>query len=353
MADLELVGLHPDGDHLILTDPDGVRHRVVIDEALRVAVRRDRSHLEKIRSDVTLRPREIQALLRAGGSPDAIAHEAGLPVERVRRYEGPVVAERDYLAQQARALRIGRSPDSPTLGDLVVDRLAARGVAAGTVRWDARRYRSEPWQVVVHFHAGDKDQEATWEVDLASGTITALDDEGRWLSETDLSTGAARHLNAVPGAGLYDVEADGDIAPVLHAVDAVIRDSRPRPAPELDSAPEPDSAFEPDSADDADSEGDATEAMLDELSGSRGVRQQVRIEDDDEQAHLELGLWDDPPAAHPPASRPQEAVDATVLPGPGARSEDESRPAAERPKRRGRRTSVPSWDEIVFGAKDD
>jgi len=394
MADLELVGIHPDGDHLILMDADGERHRLVIDEALRAAVRRDRPHLEKVRSETGPRPRDIQAMIRAGASAADMAAEAGLPVEQVRRYEGPVIAEREYVAQRTRALNVGRSKDSPTLGDLVTDRLAARGVESQSLSWDARREGSDPWQVIARYHAGGKDLEATWEVDLTAGAFTALDDEARWLSETDLGGGAGRHLSPVRGSRLYDVESDGDITPALRAVDAVIRDSRPQVVPD----PEPESAeLTPE-----DQDALHTETLLAELNGNRGVRQRVEIDDDElaEQVRNESEpqptLWDEVPGAHPAASRPQDATDATVLPGPGSasapsgpeatrptepsaedapsggknerqptsgaentsasakRTEPQDQPARSgRRSRRSRRTSVPSWDEIVFGAKND
>ncbi|MGC0142464.1 septation protein SepH [Pseudactinotalea sp. Z1732] len=400
MADLELVGIHPDGDHLILIDPDGDRHRLTIDEALRAAVRRDRPHLEKVRSEVAPRPRQIQSMIRAGASAETVAAEAGLPVEQVRRYEGPVLAEREYVAGRARALHIGHSAGSPTLGEVVLDRLAARGVSEESLTWDARRQNTDPWHVVASFHAGDKDQEAAWEVDLTAGTFTALDDESRWLSETDLA-GGSRHLSSVRGARLYDVETDADIAPALHAVDAVIRDSRPRIVPDIRPAdPEADHDTPAGSAEHGDADSPAqeasTETLLAELNGSRGVRQRVEIDDEAlaeqvlRDGEQQPTLWDEAPGAHPAASRPQDATDATILPGPGSapdavaepasndRSADSNgrdstagddgttRPGAKpseastgpdkragRRARRSRRTSVPSWDEIVFGAKND
>ena len=353
MAELELVGIHADGEHIVLVDDEGQRHRLPIDDALRAAVRRDRPQLEQIRAE-GLRPRDIQSLIRAGASAEDVAAEAGVPLEQVRRYEGPALAERAHVAQRAQALAIGREPGSPTLGDLVVDRLAARG--ADTVQWDARRRGAEPWEVLARFMAGERAREATWQVDLAAGSVVAVDDESRWLSETDLATGPQRrHLAAVRGARLYDVETDADIAPALAAVDAVIRDPRPRELRAVDehapAEPEvegPEIGEEPEQITD---EPD-TEALLEELTAARGVRQRVEIDDealaeevlaaDREGAPHTPALWDDPPAAHPPASRPEEATDDTVV---------QSR--RERRAARNRRTSVPSWDEIVFGAKSD
>lgn len=355
MAELELVGIHADGEHIVLVDEEGQRHRLPIDDALRAAVRRDRPQLEQIRTE-GLRPRDIQVLVRAGATAEEIAEQSGLPVDRVRRYEGPALAERAHVAQRAQALTLGREPGSPTLGDLVVDRLAARG--ADRIDWDARRHGGEPWEVIARFVAGEREREATWQVDLAAGTLSATDDESRWLSETDLGSGSPRrHLSAVRPARLYDVETDADLAPALAAVDAVIRDTRPhegRPARrDPDTAEIETSAEEAEGSDTRNQEPAAeTEALLDELSAARGVRQRVEIDDEalaEEGGAHTPALWDDapadhdahPPAAHPPASQPHEATDATVLPARGSR------------KAKNRRTSVPSWDEIVFGAKSD
>lgn len=379
MADLELVGIHPDGDHLILIGPDGDRHRLAIDEAVRVAVRRDRPQLEKLRSDGVVRPREIQVMIRGGSSAETVAAETGLPVEQVRRYEGPILAEREHVASRARSLRMGRDADSPTLGDMVIDRLAARGVDQDSLSWDSRRHGQELWELIARFHAGEREREATWEVDLTSGTFAALDDESRWLSETDLGSGS-RHLSSVRGARLYDIETDADIAPSLRAVDAVIRDSRPRIEPEARGEPADEAAAEP--------ETDPTEAILAELNASRGIRQPVEIDDDalaaqvladaeaqDQSERTESesqpALFEAPSGAHPAASRPQDATDATVLKPPqppaepdqagsGSEAKDADDQTAasnaapqRRRARRSRRTSVPSWDEIVFGAKND
>lgn len=318
MVKLELVGIHDDGEHLVVQDASRQEYQIPINEALRAAVRRDRPQLEQLRAS-TLRPREIQALIRSGLSAEEVAQQAGTSVEQVRRYEGPVIAEREFAAERARTLRVARVADAPTLGDLVVDRLAARNIA--DVAWDAYRPEGALWHVTARYRGGEQDFQATWEVDLNAGSFLALDDEARWLSEIDLADSPYQHLSAVEDR-FYDVEADGDIPGAAEPVDA-----------------------------------DVTDTILSELDAARGVRQP--LEDD---AHSEPMLWEDPPGAHPPLSRPQDAVDATVLQLPESANAPESAPAEEEHdassrsnRRRGRRgrTSVPSWDEIVFGAKSD
>src|SRR5690625_201485 len=99
MVELELVGIHDDGEHLVVKDPENTTYTLPITEALRAAVRRDRAQLEQLRAG-DIRPREIQALIRAGSSAEDVAEQAGVSVEQVRRYEGPVLAEREFAARR-------------------------------------------------------------------------------------------------------------------------------------------------------------------------------------------------------------------------------------------------------------
>lgn len=216
MADLELVGLHTDGEHLVLVGPDGHRHRIAIDDALRAAVRNDRPRLGQVRTASLVRPREIQTRIRAGESPADIARDAGVPVEQVQRYESPVIAERTWVAEQARLITLGREHGAPRLGDLVVDRLAHRGVDPADLTWTAVRRPGEDWELVLGFRAGERDREARWHVDIPTRTLHALDDESRWLSETDLGApDSRRHLSSIQSR-VYDVEVDTDV-PAPHA----------------------------------------------------------------------------------------------------------------------------------------
>lgn len=359
MSELTLVGLDEDGEHVVLEGADRQRFRVRIDDALRAAVRRDRPQLEQARAEAAgLTPREIQARVRAGETAEEIAEASGMPVEIVRRYDGPVVAERQYVAEQARATRIGHDPSSPVLGDLVTDRLATREVR--DAEWDAYRAGAGPWTVEVRFTVGGGERSARWSYDPAARKVRALDDEARWLSETELPDAPIRRHLAPVRDRVFDVEVDAALRPLLASVDV------PPEAPE----PEP----------------EPTDALLADLAERRGVRQEVDPEHDEDFPgfgpqhafdfdHPELTV----PAAHPPASRPDEAHDARVLtmptkpepaagdrPAGHAAGEHEpgggrgatpggSGPAAENGGRRGRRgrASVPSWDEIVFGARHE
>lgn len=162
MGELRVVGT--DADHLLLVDAtDSTGHRVPIDAvraALRNAARAGESKLT---------PREIQDRLRSGADVERVAMAAGVSVERIRRWEGPILAERAYALEKAQRTRFSRPPDgtvSGPLGRLVDQRLAQSGLLA---RWDAYRGPDGDWVITAtHAHAT-----AQWSYDGIS--LTALE----------------------------------------------------------------------------------------------------------------------------------------------------------------------------------
>src|SRR3954452_5970865 len=209
MHDLTLVGVHDDGEHLVLVGSDGQRYLLRVDEPLRAAVRRDRARLAQLQLEQTstLRPRDIQAKIRSGRTADEVAEEAGVPVEHVRRYEGPVLAEREFVTRQARGVRLRRAtpgtPGSyPTLEELVSARLAAREVDPGSTAWDAWR-TDGTWFVRLTFEAAGRYRHAEWEYDVPLRHVTALDDEARWLVDEPSPGPAGGRRGPRPAVGGY------------------------------------------------------------------------------------------------------------------------------------------------------
>ena len=237
MIELELLGTSADGESLVLTDAQGERYSVLISDELRGATRRDRPRVELAPARPTLAPRDIQALLRAGATPHEIASEHGMEVSAVQRFEAPVQAEKDYALTRARAVRVGDG--GPTMGDLVVDRLAARGVDPASLEWTATREAGEPWQIIVTFVQGAAEHAAHWHLSN-SGSLEAIDQEAQWLTE---------QVSVSPTASIF--------TPL------------PRTAPT--PAPDP-------------NEEDLRnrEAILDQLNAVRGKRQQIDLGLDDE-----------------------------------------------------------------------
>ncbi|HET8601439.1 MAG TPA: septation protein SepH, partial [Segeticoccus sp.] len=221
MQDLRLIGVHEDGQHLLLGADDGTRFRLPLSDDLRAAVRRGRPRQGHLPVEVEggLRPRDVQALIRAGASAEDVADQAGWSVDKVRRYEGPILAEREHVAQLARAVRVrGRAQGgvAPTLDSRTTERLSDRGVNPTHAYWDAHRVEHGPWTVVVTFPAGGRERQASWHFDLPDRTITPLDDEARWLSgDDDAASTGPLPAPRVPPTGrstrVYDVEAEGGL----------------------------------------------------------------------------------------------------------------------------------------------
>jgi hypothetical protein len=223
MQHLRLVGVHEDGLHLLLADDEGHRFSVPLDDSLRAAVRRDRPRLGQLQIEISggLRPKDVQAMIRAGLTAEEVAERAGWPVEKVHRYEGPILAEREHVAGLARQVRLrprgGSHGAAPTLDARVTERLRTREIDSVTARWDSRRTDKGAWTVLLLFTAGGREREAAWQYDPLARTVSAVDDEARWLSEDEdvQAPGPipAPHLNA-PGrpSRVYDLEAEGGIA---------------------------------------------------------------------------------------------------------------------------------------------
>ena len=408
MQDLRLVGIHEGGEHLLLSGRGGETFRLRIDEALRVAAsrpaRRSAAPAEP-EAGPTMTPRDIQARIRAGASAEEVAELSGHDIAHIHRYEGPVLAEREYIARQAQAVEVAapmsaaqdshRSAfgDSPVnLGDMVSHRLRAFGVDPETVEWDSWRRPEGSWDVVARFSLGEQSRVSVGEEPPARWTFNPMrrqvTNANRWaqllseLAPVD-SPVPSRRLSAVADR-VFDFEAEG--------------------TPE-----DPDNVT-----------GEETDELLNVLRSRRGQR--LGTDEDADDALAALLAKGSIPAAHPrdgqaeledessrrprtgrltlaPAATPapveaEEETDAhdgapdplhldegvststreiSILarplrprPEPAETSEKQDEPAAEtsegedsakepveRRPIKPKRSSVPSWDEIVFGRKGD
>ena len=288
MQDLRLVGVHDDGEHLLLSGAGGEMFQLPINEALRLAA--SRPSVRKPAAPVTaMSPRDIQARIRSGATAAEVAEASGLPLEKVERYEGPVLAEREYIAQQARKVEVA-SPapghdiyrsafgDNPaTLDDMVGHRLTAHGISSSTVEWDSWRRPDGTWTVVARFETQPGSPVTIGEEPPAMWTFNpsrkSLQNANRWaqqLSELEPLDGPvpARRLSAVSDRP-FDFETDAETA---------ARNS-------------------------ADQQKDA-DGLLDMLRSRRGQR--LGLDEDSDDA-LALLLANGVPAAHP---RPEEIAAA-------------------------------------------
>lgn len=213
MRDLRLIGVHDDGEHLVVTDDStGEEYRLRIDEPLRAAARRDRPRLGQLQIaiDNNVRPREVQAMIRAGATADEVSARTGWDLDKIARFEGPVLAEREHVAERAQAVRMRGTTQSgapETLGDRARARFAGRGVESSSVQWDARRSEDGQWTVSATFVAGGRERNATWWFDVPGMSVVAKNDEAKWLSEADAPAGPVPASVHRPTA-VFDVEVE-------------------------------------------------------------------------------------------------------------------------------------------------
>jgi len=246
--------------------------------------------------DEGLRPREIQARIRAGESSAQIAESAGMPLDRVTRYEAPVLAERAHIADKARNSEIRHSATGRTVDDTVRAALSERGVDVRTLEWDSWRRDDGRWTVIVEFGPAQSRRTARWIYDLVARAVTPDDDQARSLLNPDapVPVDERPRLVSVPSVGpdeVYDHE--------------IIERAPDEAVTEIVRLPEPD--------------------VVVDLPSAGGA------------AHDDAGNGVDEAGA--------DAVTevADVVP---------ERPARPRPAK-GKRASVPSWDDILFGGDSE
>src|ERR1700728_567942 len=189
MQELRFVAVSEDGSYAVLAVPGrSGRYILPIDERLRAVAQGQTSRLAQYEIEVEspLRPKEIQARIRAGETAEEIADAAGIPVERVRWFEGPVLAERAYIADQAQAGSVRRAGDSsgpgPRLGDIVTARLSAAGTDPADGQWDSRKRGDGNWQVSLTFPSGGRLHVAEWVFDPRRRHVMPDDDNAARLS---------------------------------------------------------------------------------------------------------------------------------------------------------------------------
>ena len=328
---------------LVLADDAGSRYILGVDQAVLDAIRTVPVSNKQVpqpardAEPADIGPREIQALIRAGQTAQDVADAHGLDLARVQRYEGPVLAERAWMADRAQTTELRRPEGAKSLGELVGERLAARGDDLASLEWDAWRRDDHRWLVEATWLAlgaqigDDAMASARWIFDPVGHTIVPDDAAARALVEDMPTTPAARTTRKQrPGGDPYvDVaSADDDLTAIARATAA----TPPAPATPMDDGNEP--AWTPVVVDGGKTDESAP---------------QVQVQPEPAQ-----------PEPAQPAVREftREPVEETVqaefdLEGVDTPADDVSpvaAPTQSRPRRSGR-ARIPSWDEILLGTQ--
>jgi hypothetical protein len=308
--------------------------------------------------DSVLRPRDIQARIRSGESPETVAAAAQTTVEKIVGFATPVLAERAYVAQQAQKASVRRRAGdghAGHLGDAVAERLATRGIDIDTVEWDAWRREDGRWTLVADYGSGESSVRAQFVYDTAGRYVVAEDEESRWLIgerraaeavapvPSPMSAGTGRRLSAVPSRQLplgddaiEMVTGQRPAAGILDTVESV--DVGEAGAPGEAPAGDADDRRASDASGFEESTVDLTEPL-------HAVRAASAPEGPEQPASPAPAS-----ASAAPGPEPDALFDA---PSPLEEPAEPVAPGEQKDRRSARargRASVPSWDEIMLGS---
>jgi Protein of unknown function (DUF3071) len=241
MQELKVVGLDVDGKRIICeTDGSGEKFILRPDDRLRAALRGDRAGSTSPQPDVevqsVLRPKEIQAKIRAGASVEEVATAAGESIARVERFAHPVLLERVRAAELATAAHpvLADGPAVLTLLETTTTAFVARGLDPEATTWDAWRNEDGRWTVQLAWKAGRSDLTAHFRFipGAHGGTVSAVDDGACELIDPNFAR-PLRPVAPVPQLEFEVPEREAAAAPDLDL------DPEPAPEPALELEPEP------------------------------------------------------------------------------------------------------------------
>jgi hypothetical protein len=362
MQELRLVAVSEDGSYLVLaTAGRGTRFTLPVDDRLRAVVRGHFSRLGQYEIEVEspLRPKEIQARIRAGETAEEIAESAGIPVERIRWFEGPVLQEREYMAQQAQRVAVrrpGESGPGPALGEVVQERLGYRGADLEAAQWDSWKRDDGTWRVRLSFLAEGRPQAAEWVFDPRRRHISPVDEVAARLSSLELDesvsdtvtplvprrAGGTTGRMGAPAGG----EARGGTERFARPASAGARtDAAAETQTETEGEPQAERAGARSSpAVRAEPAARVDQTAEPAARGRHGGRGRTATRGREAAASTEQ------PAAEPAAQAPPKEVAAAAASAATPTADGEKQPR-RRKSARSRRASVPSWDEIMFGSR--
>lgn len=400
MLELRLIGVHDDGENLVLESADGTRFLLPIDANLRTSITKARriQPARGLGAKGTYGPRDIQTRFRQGASVEEIAEESGWEPERVRRYEWPIVAERAHIIRAAQSVKIGRRSSASGTAQIPVT-LSARieevseryGFEDATQDWTTRQQENGQWRVEVDIALKDSVRQnlpaqvvfpARWVYNPANQGLYASNEAAYFLmgnSEDAVAAAAKKAPVEVPPARLPKAPEPAP-APLTSSESAderklkellerarsvrpaqveepevfVHRESAEPVAPAAPAAPvasgvsapvEPAAPAAPEPT--AETSVETTDPLA---VDSEAPVDSVPVESFTLPAPIEDASAAEAPTAEAQAE-PAPAAEAQAEPAAEVPAEPAS--AAEKPKSASKkqRVSVPAWDDIIFGGR--
>lgn len=350
MESLTIIGTE-DG-RLVLATEAGQRFTLAIDDVLRSEIRKAQREQTPAEARAPLpSPREIQAHIRSGMSAEDVAELLGARVEDIRRFEGPVIAEREHVVGQALAVPVLmgielEQDENPTFGVAIRAKLAELG-ATGE-RWTSWK-ESSGWIVKLEFTANDVEHDARWSFEPRRSALSPLNGDATQLSrQGPMPEGLIPRLRALDVVTPGDGDAHGEREDERFDSGAFGPRRLPDPEPEHESSPSAVRELATKRAPESANPNPDTADLLEALRRRRGQREPAPafdVEPADRASDHPAGR-----SAEPERRAPVALFDA--LPSPAEQRNETPEDSDGSPRRRGR-ASMPSWDEIVFGARSD
>lgn len=346
MENLRLVG--NEENQLIFTNEAGQRFALQLDDSVRNELRSSLRSNESKPALSKVRPREIQSQIRAGLTANEVAELLSIPLEDVTRFEGPILAERQHMVNQALAVpvlsNIDLDPDqNHSFGSAIRQKLEEYN--ASQEQWNSWKDETG-WTIQLKFVSNEIHHDARWRFEARHSAITALNTDAKTLSKHGASVETLiPKLRALDTPQVSDEEQNRfnsdafgprhlELAPEV--ADTTETHFVTAPLPQRSDPAVTEAAIKraPNNGESAPSN---TADLLDALRKRRGQRQS-------------------PPEESESYNEPVSLFEAVIEKNDAnANSSDDGNrtPKPQPPKKRGNRTSLPSWDEIVFGAKSD
>lgn len=336
----QLTVIRAEHDRLIVATESGDTFALPIDDTLRAEVRRARPATEE-NAAPKASPREIQSHIRAGLTAEETAELLGTTVEDVRRFEAPVVAEREHILSMALTVpvlltAVDDVDERPSFGDAIRAKLSEANAA--NERWSSWK-EPESWIIKLEFRVGEIDHDARWTFDPKRSALAPQNADATQLSrQGSLPEGLIPRLRALDNAGALKDDSRFDSGAFGPRRDAEPSDAEGRSGSAADAAVK--------RAPDAPVTSAETADLLEALRRRRGQREAApEVEDAPDSSAAERGPS---PIALFDALEPGFGDDIVETP-----NESTQAAQADGGQRRRGRAALPSWDEIVFGARGD
>ena len=320
---------HVTGEGALVFSTDHGYFTVELNDALERAIleakqiRAERHDDKPVHQQSTLPISQIQALIRAGADPDQVARKYALNSALVRRFAAPVESEKNYAIEQFLRVRAPKESRVRTLAELIERTLVAARIPRESVQWKATRRGLGPWRIIASFQSAGHPIHAEWSWNMHDNTVVCINNAARKLigeADTTPAVGIGDQNAALNEALPNAANLPGDSARsarIEMTVSAWNEQSQPTQGEQRSASTEA-----------------AQQASDIKESAPAAPQEPVRQPDAEEATST-----DD----HAPSFDTPDVIDVHVE----AVQTEQAQPT--KAAHRGRRSPIPSWDEIMFG----